>query len=176
MILRPTILAGAFVVEPEPINDTRGFFARTFCQREFEAAGLDGRVAQCSASYNPARGTLRGLHYQAPPHEESKLVRCTQGAIYDVIVDLRTQSPTFRQWFSVELSSENRLGLFIPKGVAHGFQTLTSGAEVLYQISPEYEPDATRGVRWNDPAFGINWPDAQRTISERDSGYPDFSA
>jgi dTDP-4-dehydrorhamnose 3,5-epimerase len=175
MILRPTILAGAFVVEPEPIKDTRGFFARTFCQREFESAGLDGRVAQCSVSYNPERGTLRGLHYQAPPHEESKLVRCTQGAIYDVIVDLRVQSPTFRQWFGVELTSENRLGLFIPKGVAHGFQTLTSGAEVLYQISPEYQPGAARGVRWNDLAFGISWPEAQRTISERDRSYPDFS-
>ena len=175
MILRPTILAGAFVVELEPRVDARGFFARTFCQREFESAGLDGRVAQCSVSYNPVRGTLRGLHYQAPPHEESKLVRCTQGAIYDVIVDLRAQSPTLRQWFSIELSSENRLGLFIPKGVAHGFQTLTSGAEVLYQISPEYQPSAAKGVRWNDPTFGINWPDAQRTISERDRSHPDFS-
>jgi dTDP-4-dehydrorhamnose 3,5-epimerase len=164
------------VVELEPIVDERGFFARTFSRDEFVSAGLDGDIAQCSISFNERKGTLRGLHYQAAPHAESKLVRCTHGAIYDVIVDLRAESPTFCEWLAIELSAANRLGLFVPKGLAHGFQTITAGAEVLYQISENYEPSAARGVRWNDPRFGIEWPAADRTISERDLAFPDFTS
>jgi dTDP-4-dehydrorhamnose 3,5-epimerase len=174
LILRPVPLEGAFVVEPEPIADERGSFARTFSVSEFEAAGLDTSVSQCSVSVNKRAGTLRGMHYQTSPHAESKLVRCTAGAIYDVIVDLRPRSATFKQWFSVELSRENRLSIFIPKGFAHGFQTLSDDAEVYYQISVPYEPSAAAGVRWNDPAFGIRWPEATRIISARDSSYQDF--
>ena len=154
--------------------DERGFFARTFSREEFASAGLDDTIAQCSISFNAKPGTLRGLHYQAPPHAESKLVRCTQGAIYDVIVDLRPESPTFCEWIGVELSAANRVGIFVPKGMAHGFQTLTAAAEVLYQISESYQPDAARGVRWDDPRFGIDWPRAERIISARDKAYPDF--
>jgi dTDP-4-dehydrorhamnose 3,5-epimerase len=162
------------VVELEPIVDERGFFARTFSRDEFESAGLDGDIAQCSISFNETAGTLRGLHYQAAPYAESKLVRCTQGAVYDVIVDLRTESPTFCEWVAIELSAANRLGLFVPKGLAHGFQTITAGAEVLYQISENYQPSAARGVRWDDPRFRIEWPRAERTISARDRAFPDF--
>lgn len=176
MILRPTPLAGAFVVEPEPVTDDRGFFARTFSVREFRDAGLDAAVNQCSVSVNTHAGTLRGMHYQAAPHEESKLVRCTRGRIYDVIIDLRSESTTFKSWFGLELSEENHLGLFVPKGFAHGFQTMAPDSEVYYQISTAYEPAAARGVRWNDPAFGIRWPDGLRTLSERDRSYPDFVA
>jgi dTDP-4-dehydrorhamnose 3,5-epimerase len=162
------------VVELESIVDDRGFFARTFSRDEFASAGLDGDIAQCSISFNEKKGTLRGLHYQAAPHAESKLVRCTLGAIYDVIVDLRTDSPTFCEWVAIELSAANRLGLFVPKGLAHGFQTITAGAEVLYQISENYEPSAAKGVRWDDPRFGIEWPPAERTISARDRAHPGF--
>lgn len=174
MILRPTKLSGAFVIEPEPIADERGFFARTFARAEFASAGLDDQVTQCSISFNIRPGTLRGLHYQVAPHAESKLVRCTRGAIYDVIVDLRPDSPTFCAWLSIELSSENRLGLFVPKGMAHGFQTISAAAEVHYQISESHQPGSARGVRWDDPRFGISWPAADRTISARDQAYPDF--
>lgn len=174
MILRPTKLAGAVIVEPEPIADERGFFARMFSRAEFAEAGLDDNVAQCSISFNAAAGTLRGLHYQAAPHAESKLVRCTQGVIYDVIVDLRPESPTFCDWVAIELSAANRLGLYVPKGVAHGFQTLAPESEVHYQISESYEPKAAMGVRWDDSRFGIEWPPAQRIISARDRAYPDF--
>lgn len=174
MILRPTKIAGAVVIEPELVADERGFFARTFSRDEFIAAGLDGDVTQCSVSYNQRSGTLRGLHYQAEPHAEAKLVRCTQGAIYDVVVDLRPESSTFCDWVAVELSAANRLGLFVPKGLAHGFQTLTSASEVYYQISVRYEPGAARGVRWNDPRFSIEWPAAERIISARDQVFPDF--
>jgi dTDP-4-dehydrorhamnose 3,5-epimerase len=175
LILRSTPLEGAYIVEPEPVVDERGFFARTFGVAELAAAGLDAEVSQCSLSFNRRAGTLRGMHYQQAPHAESKLVRCTAGVVYDVILDLRPESATFRRWFSVELSSENRLSLFIPKGFAHGFQTLTDAAEVYYQISVPYEPSAARGVRWNDPAFDIDWPEAKRVISERDASYPDFT-
>jgi dTDP-4-dehydrorhamnose 3,5-epimerase len=174
VILRSTKLAGAFVIEPEPIEDERGFFARTFSRQEFADAGLDDDVAQCSISFNAKPGTLRGLHYQAAPHAESKLVRCTQGAIFDVIVDLRPDSSTFCEWLGIELTAANRLGLFIPKGLAHGFQTITPASEVHYQISENYQPSAARGVRWNDPRFGIVWPKAERIISARDQAYPDF--
>jgi dTDP-4-dehydrorhamnose 3,5-epimerase len=171
----PTSLPGVYLIEPERLADERGFFARTFCTEEFSAWGLDPRVAQCSVSFNPKPGTLRGLHYQAPPHAECKLVRCTRGAIYDVAVDLRRDSPMFRRWFAAELSCENRLAMYIPDGVAHGFQTLAVSTEVLYQISGTHVPDSARGVRWDDPAFGIDWPSAvERLISPRDRTYPDF--
>jgi dTDP-4-dehydrorhamnose 3,5-epimerase len=167
-----TPLAGAFVVELEPIADERGMFARSFCQQEFRARGLDPAVAQCNVSYNAKRGTLRGLHYQAAPHEEAKLVRCTRGAIWDVIVDLRAGSATRLRWHAVELTQDNRRALYVPKGFAHGFQTLADGAEVLYQMSEFYHPDCSRGIRWDDPAIGIRWPLADPVVSERDRGLP----
>lgn len=177
MIFRETAIQGACVVVPEPIEDERGMFARTFCADEFEARGLDSRVSQCNTSFNARAGTLRGLHLQTEPHGEAKLVRCTRGAIYDVAVDLRPHSPTFRRWFSVELTEANRLALFIPEGCAHGFQSLRDASEVVYQMSTPYVPGTERGVRWDDPAFGIEWPEPPahgRTISERDASYPDF--
>jgi dTDP-4-dehydrorhamnose 3,5-epimerase len=170
--IAPTELPGVFLVEPERHADERGFFARTFCTDEFARAGLSPAIAQVSISYNRARGTLRGLHYQAAPHEEHKLVRCTAGAIFDVAVDLRRRSPTFRRWISVELSAENRLALYIPPGVAHGFQSLTDGSEVLYQISEPYHAELARGVRWDEPRLAIPWPVADKTISERDRQLP----
>jgi dTDP-4-dehydrorhamnose 3,5-epimerase len=173
-----TPVAGALVVESERIEDERGYFARTFASEEFAARGLDARVNQCSTSFNARAGTLRGLHYQAEPHGEAKLVRCTRGAIYDVALDLRSESPTYLRWYGVELSADNGRALFVPEGCAHGFQSLVDATEVLYQISTPYVPDAARGVRWDDPAFGIEWPPAPadgRTMSERDATYPDFS-
>ena len=176
MIFRATELPGAFVVEPEPIGDERGFFARVFDADEFAARGLDDRLAQSSLSYNERAGTLRGMHFQSAPHAETKLVRVTRGALYDVIVDLRPDSPTFKRWSAVELSAENRLALYIPEGLAHGFQTLQNGTEVFYAISRPYEPSAADGVRWDDPAFGIEWPPAeQRIMSEKDRSWPDFT-
>jgi len=171
-----TPLPGAWAIELEEIEDDRGWFARTFDAEEFRARGLNPDVVQCNASFNHRRGTLRGMHYQAEPHGESKLVRCVRGAIFDVAVDLRPDSPTGRAWHGVELSAENRLAFYIPAGLAHGFQTLTDNSEVLYQMGDPYVPEAARGVRWDDPAFGIEWPepDGERIISERDAGYPDF--
>ena len=177
MIFVETPLAGAFVVRPQALTDERGAFARTFCRDEFSARGLDSRVAQCNTSYNTYAGTLRGMHYQSAPHAEAKLVRCTSGSIYDVAVDLRPDSPSYGRWFGAILSAENRDALFIPAGCAHGFQTLSDDSEILYQMSTPYVPDAARGVRWDDPAFGIDWPAPPavgRTISERDATYPDF--
>lgn len=174
MIFAETDVAGAFVIDPEPLCDERGFFARTWCRREFGARGLDVRMAQCNISYNPRKGTLRGLHYQVPPFAEAKLVRCTRGAVYDVILDLRRDSPTFRRWVAVTLSADNRSAAYIPQGCAHGFLTLEDDTEVFYQISEFYAPDWARGVRWNDPAFGIEWPIAVQVISHRDASYPDF--
>jgi dTDP-4-dehydrorhamnose 3,5-epimerase len=174
MIFTETTLKGAFLIEPERRRDERGFFARTWCQSEFAAAGLQTDWVQCNISFNKKRGTLRGMHYQAPPYEEAKLVRCTMGAVYDVIIDLRTDSPTYRQWLAAELTSDNRLMLFIPKGFAHGFQTLTDEAEVFYQMSQFYVPEYARGVRWDDPAFKISWPAEKRIISEQDRNFPDF--
>lgn len=168
-------LPGAYLVEPEPIADERGFFARTWCEQEFAAQGLNPRLVQCSISYNHRKGTLRGMHYQTKPHEEVKLVRCTQGAIYDVLLDLRADSPAFLRWQSVELTAQNRRMLYIPEGVAHGFQTLTDAAEVFYQMSEFFHSESARGVRWNDPAFGIEWPSDERTISLRDQQYADFA-
>lgn len=171
-----TRLPGAFVLETEPIRDERGFFARTFCQREFEARGLDPRIAQCNLSYNRRRGTLRGMHYQAAPHAEAKVVACVRGAIWDVVVDLRPDSPTFRAWFGLELAAGSGRALYVPEGFAHGFQTLTDDAEVFYQMSEFYHPESARGVRWNDPAFGIEWPLAEPEMSPRDRQWPDFLA
>ncbi len=175
MIFLETVVKGAFLLEPERQEDTRGSFARTWCEKECGARGLNTRVVQCSVAFNKRKGTLRGLHYQAPPHEEAKLVRCTRGAIYDVIVDLRPDSPTFKQHVGLVLSGENGRLLYVPEGCAHGFQTLEDDTEVSYQMSEFYSPDHARGVRWNDPAFGIEWPAAERIILDRDQRYPDFT-
>ena len=174
MIFTPTSLRDAYVIEMQPLEDERGFFGRSFCQREFEKHGLNPRVAQCNLSYNKKRGTLRGMHYQPKPYEEAKLVRCTCGAIYDVIIDLRPTSPTFMQWVAVELTASNRRMLYIPEGFAHGFQTLEDNTEVFYQMSEFYVPESARGVRWDDPAFSIQWPDTDQKISERDQNFADF--
>lgn len=175
MRFEPTPLAGAVVVELERRTDDRGFFARAFCRDEFVAAGLPAEFVQQSVSFNARRGTLRGMHFQAAPREEPKLVRCTQGAILDVIVDLRRDSPTHRRWFAIELSADNHRALYIPPGLAHGFQTLADASEILYQMAERYVPDLARGVRWNDPAFGIAWPIADPFMSERDATYPDYA-
>jgi dTDP-4-dehydrorhamnose 3,5-epimerase len=167
-----TPLAGAFVVEVEPVADERGMFARSFCQQEFRERGLEAVVAQCNVSHNRKRGTLRGLHYQAPPHEEAKLVRCTRGAIWDVIVDLREGSKTRLQWFATELTADNRRALYVPRGFAHAFQTLGADSEVFYQMSEFYHAASARGIRWDDPAIGIRWPLANPILSERDRAYP----
>ena len=174
MIFTETNLKGAFIIEPELIEDERGFFARVWTPQEFEAHGLNPVVAQCNISQNRKRGTLRGMHYQIEPHAEAKLVRCTRGAIYDVAVDLRPDSPTFRKWTAVELSAANRLMFYIPEGFAHGYQTLEDDTELYYQVSQVYAPDSARGVRWNDPTFDIKWPEDERTIIARDQNYPDF--
>lgn len=177
MIFKETELKGAYVIEPVAASDERGFFARTFCAEVFAKRGLAAAMAQCSASFNTRRGTLRGLHFQAAPHGEDKLVRVTMGAIFDVIVDLREDSPTRGRWFGRTLSAENRLMLYIPQGFAHGFQTLQDNSEVFYQISTPYQPTAARGIRWNDPDLAIAWPDATGAIlSERDRALPLFAA
>jgi dTDP-4-dehydrorhamnose 3,5-epimerase len=165
-------LRGAYLVDVEPSSDQRGFFARSYCADEFAAAGLGQVMRQCSISHNDRKGTLRGLHYQSAPHEEHKLVRCTAGAVFDVIVDIRVSSPTFRQWYGVELTADNHRSLFIPQGFAHGFVTLTDHAEVYYMISAAHAPDAGRGFRWNDPAFAIEWPASPTVVSARDATYP----
>lgn len=168
----PTPIAGAIIVKTELVEDERGGFGRSFCQDEFRAQGLTPPVAQSSVSWNRRRGTLRGMHYQAKPHEEVKLVRCTRGAVWDVIVDLRGNSPTRLHWHGLELNSENRLALYIPEGVAHGFQTLCDDSEVLYQMSVPYFAGLARGVLWNDPAVGVDWPIANPILSERDRSHP----
>lgn len=174
IIFTETKLKGAFVIDLEKHSDHRGFFARTYCQREFETHGLKSGFVQSSISLNKLKGTLRGMHYQAVPYEEAKLIRCTRGAICDVIVDLRPESSTFKQYFSAVLSAENGKMLYVPERFAHGFQTLEDNTEVFYQISQFYSPEHGRGVRWNDPAFGIAWPPDERIILERDQCYPDF--
>jgi dTDP-4-dehydrorhamnose 3,5-epimerase len=173
MIYTPVALAGAWLIEPERLEDERGFFARTFCRKEFEARGMNPRVAQCNISFNAHKGTVRGMHYQSPSGE-AKLVRCTRGAIFDVIIDLRPESPTFKQHFGVKLSEQNRCMLYIPEDFAHGFQTLEENTEVFYQMSEFYIPGNFRAVRWDDPAFGIRWPEEVKVISERDRTYPNF--
>jgi dTDP-4-dehydrorhamnose 3,5-epimerase len=170
--LTPTRLEGLVVIELEPSTDERGWFARTFDAEELRAAGIEMDVAQASASFNPRAGTLRGLHYQAEPHAEQKIVRCTRGAIFDVAVDIRDDSPTRGRWFSTELGADDPRMLYIPPGFAHGFQTLADSTEVSYLISPEYVPEAARGIRWDDPVIGIDWPAAERIISQRDRELP----
>jgi len=169
-------LPGAHLIEVEPIYDSRGFFARSWCTSEFQAQGLVSNFVQSNISYNQQKSILRGLHYQAEPHGEVKIVRCTQGVIFDVLVDLRPHSPTFKKWIGYELSAQNRRMLYLPEGIAHGFQTLTPESEVFYQMSQFYNPTAARGVRWDDPALGISWPDPTHPVlSERDRTFPDFA-
>jgi dTDP-4-dehydrorhamnose 3,5-epimerase len=174
MIFRETKLPGVLEVYPQPNADERGFFARSWCQNEFERRGLNPRVVQCNISFNVKKGTLRGIHYQDRPYAEDKLVRCTKGSIYDVVVDLRPQLPSFKEWIGVVLTGANRQMLYVPEGCAHGFLTLEDETEVFYQMSQFYHPELARGVRWNDPAFKIAWPVRVEVISERDRTYPDF--
>lgn len=176
MKVAETHLHGAYVVDIEPISDERGFFARSWCKQDFAAAGLNANLAQCNISFNHKRATLRGMHYQVSPHAEAKLVRCTMGEIYDVILDLRPDSCTFRQWIACELTAHNRRMLFIPEGVAHGFQTLVDNTEVFYQMSEFYHPECARGLRWDDPAFGIRWPLAEPIVSDKDKSYSPWNA
>jgi dTDP-4-dehydrorhamnose 3,5-epimerase len=171
-----TPFPGAWAIEPTRLADERGWFARTFDAEAFRMHGMNPEVVQCSASFNAKRDTLRGMHYQAAPHGESKLVRCVRGAVFDVAIDLRPDSPTYRRWHGVDLSAENGYALYIPAGLAHGFQTLTDDCEVLYQMGNPHVQEAARGVRFDDPAFGIVWPEpaGELVISERDRSYPDF--
>jgi len=175
MIFTETKLEGAFILEQQKLEDDRGFFSRSWCRREFEAHGLNPRLAQCSISFNKQKATLRGMHYQLPPYEEAKLVRCTSGSIYDAIIDLRPQSPTFKQYLGLVLTAQNHKMLYVPEGFAHGFLTLEDNTEVFYQMSEFYSAEHTRGVRWNDVAFRIEWPLAPSTISDRDRSCPDFT-
>ena len=174
MLFRETKLPGAFVIDLQKHEDERGFFARSWCRKEFEAHGLDPRTVQCNVSFNKVKGTLRGMHYQVAPYAEAKLVRCTRGAIYDVIIDLRRGSATYKQYVSEVLSSNNYKALFVPEGFAHGFQTLEDNSEVFYQMSEFYSPEHQRGLRYNDPAFKISWPIDATVISDRDRNYEDF--
>jgi dTDP-4-dehydrorhamnose 3,5-epimerase len=174
LIFTASKLKGAFVLEPERREDQRGFFARTFCQHEFEAHGLNPLVVQCNIAYNKRKGTMRGMHFQNPPHQEAKLVRCTKGAIFDVILDLRRDSPTYKQWVSAELTEDNHKMLYVPEGFAHGYQTLTEVSEIIYQVSQFYAPESASGVRHDDPAFAIQWPLPVAVISDLDRKWPDF--
>lgn len=176
MIFHETKLPGVFEIQVEAKSDERGFFARTWCQREFEKHGLNPKLVQCSVSFNERKGTLRGMHFQDVPYAETKLVRCTQGSIYDVVLDLRSQSPTFKQWISVVLTAEKRNMVYIPEGCAHGFLTLEDQTEVFYQMSEFYNAESARGLRWDDPAFQIVWPARVEVISERDRTYPNFES
>jgi dTDP-4-dehydrorhamnose 3,5-epimerase len=176
MIFIETKLLAAFVIELERHEDERGFFARSWSEAEFADRGLESRLVECNVSFNRKKGTLRGMHYQREPHGQVKLVRCTRGAIFDVIIDLRPDSATFKQWVSAELTEDNHRALYVPRGFAHGFQTLTNDAEVFYQMAGPAVFSAAAGVRWNDPAFGIEWPDDNRTMIARDHDYPDFTS
>jgi len=176
MILTETKLAGVYLIEPRRFEDDRGFFAPSFSAKEFAARGIASVFVENNISYSKNRGTLRGIHYQAAPHGQAKLVRCTRGAIFDVVIDLRPESPTFKQWTGVELSAENRFMLYLPGDCGHGFQTLVDDTEVFYMVSTPYLPESGRGFRWNDPAFGIDWPDVgARIVIPRDQQYPDFT-
>ncbi len=170
----PTQLQDAYLIEHEFIEDDRGFFARTFCQKEFAQKGLNPNLVQCNLSYNRKKGTLRGMHYQLQPAAEAKCVRCIKGAVYDVIIDLRPSSATFKKWQSFLLNEENRHILYVPEGFAHGFQTLVDHAELFYQMSMFFVPDLARGIRWNDPFFAISWPIPSPILSQKDQTYPDF--
>lgn len=172
MIFTPTSLRGVFLVEPELLKDERGFFARTFCQDEFRKHGLEWQWEQCSISFNERAGTLRGMHYQSPPFAETKVVRCTKGAIYDVVLDLRAGSPSEGSWQAFELTEENRKMLYVPEDCAHGFQTLSDKTEVFYEISRMYSAEHSHGIRWNDPAYQIDWPLPAPILSQRDSNFP----
>jgi len=175
IIFKETKLKGAYLIEPEKFEDQRGFFARSFSDQEFSDRGLSANFVEAGISFNLRRHTVRGMHFQAAPHAQAKLVRCTRGAIFDALIDLRPESPTYKQWFAHELTAENRLMLYIPEGFAHGFQTLAEETEVFYQLSERYTPASERGVRWNDPVFGIEWPETETIIiNERDRTYPDF--
>jgi dTDP-4-dehydrorhamnose 3,5-epimerase len=174
MIFHQTDLMGVMEVRLDPRTDERGFFARSWCQDEFKVHGLDSALVQCNISFNKRKGTLRGMHYQIAPFEESKLVRCTSGAIYDVVLDLRRQSPTFKNWIAITLTAQSRNAVYVPEGCAHGFVTLEDCTEVFYQMSQFYSAASARGVRWDDPAFRIEWPEQVEVLSERDRTYPDF--
>jgi dTDP-4-dehydrorhamnose 3,5-epimerase len=167
-------LSGVFIIDIEPIKDNRGIFARLWCKDEFEQQGLVTELSQCSLSFNQFKGTLRGMHYQSVPHAETKVVRCTRGSIFDVVIDLRPQSPTYKQWFGLSLSANNYQMIYIPEGLAHGFITLEPATEVFYQISVPYAPQSACGVRWNDPGFNIDWPMVPSVISPKDANYADF--
>ena len=175
MIFSETKLSGAYVVEIEKIEDQRGFFVRTFDKKEFSKKGLDSEFVQSSISQNKKKGTIRGMHYQGKPYEENKIVRCTKGSIFDVIIDLRSNSKTYKEWFSIELNADNYKILYIPKGFAHGFQTLENNTEVYYEITEVYDKKSSRGIRWNDPTFNINWPLDISLISEKDNNFSFFN-
>jgi dTDP-4-dehydrorhamnose 3,5-epimerase len=174
MLFTETKLRGAYIIELEKLEDERGFFARSWCQREFEVRGLKSKLVQCNISFNSKKGTLRGMHYQVKPFEEAKLIRCTRGTIYDLIVDIRPDSPTFKEYFGLLLTADNRRLLYVPEGFAHGFLTLEDNTEVFYQMSEFYAPECARGFRWDDPSFKIQWPDNVLVISDRDQNYPEF--
>jgi dTDP-4-dehydrorhamnose 3,5-epimerase len=174
MIFTETKIKGIYIIDPEPFTDERGFFARSFCKEEFQKHGLETDIVQCNISYNKKRGTLRGMHYQVPPFEEAKIVSCTNGSIYDVVLDLRRDSATYCQWVAVELSADNYRMVFIPKGCAHGFQTLVDNTVVYYQMTEVFHPESASGVRWNDPVFGIQWVLDETIISEKDKNLSDF--
>jgi len=175
MIFSETKLKGAYTIEIEKLKDNRGFFARAWCRKEFAGHGLTSRVVQTNISFNIKKGTLRGMHYQIAPYEESKLVRCTAGAIYDVIIDLRPDCPTYLQWVGVELTADNHKMLFVPENFAHGFQTLQDNTEVTYQVTQFYTPGSERGIRWDDKAINIEWPEDAAVISDKDKNWPDFT-
>jgi dTDP-4-dehydrorhamnose 3,5-epimerase len=176
MLFTELPLSGAYAIDLQRLEDERGFFARAWCQKEFAAHGLNATIVQCNMSFNPKKGTLRGMHYQVPPYEETKLIRCITGAIYDVIIDLRPHSATYMQWFGLDLTADNRRLLFVPEGFAHGYQSLSDTSEVFYQVSQFYQPGAEQGIRWNDPAFGITWPEVNhRILSVKDQSWPDFT-
>jgi dTDP-4-dehydrorhamnose 3,5-epimerase len=169
-----TLLSDAYIIEVEPVREQRGMFARAFCRHEFEERGIKLDIAQCNISQNIRKGTLRGLHYQVAPFAETKMVRCTRGRIFDVIVDIRPESPTYLGWFGTELTARNRWMLYVPEGFAHGYETLTDDCEIFYMVSQFYAPEYERGIRWNDPLFGIAWPYADPILSLKDAGHPDF--
>jgi dTDP-4-dehydrorhamnose 3,5-epimerase len=174
ILFKETKLKGGYVIEPEKFEDQRGFFARSFSQEEFAQHGLRSQFVESGISFNHRKYTVRGMHWQAPPNEQAKLVRCTRGAIFDVMIDLRPDSPTYKQWFGQELTAQNRLMLYIPEGFAHGYQSLADDTEMFYLLSSAYAPASERGVRWNDPAFAIAWPETERIIlNERDRTFPD---
>ncbi len=175
MIFTRMGIEGAYIIEPEPLADERGFFARSFCEEEFRKNGLETEIVQCNISYNKKSGTLRGMHYQIPPFEEAKIVSCTRGSIYDVVLDLRRGSPSYCRWFATELSENNYTMVYVPKGCAHGFLTLEDDCMVYYQMTEFFHPECARGVRWDDPAFGITWPHPAEIISEKDQSYPDYA-